>query len=183
MAKTATTNATGVPAVWWVSAWFLLSAPVIFWDAGYCLMRPRSMRGGDLHWIWKPYSIYQDVDLVYGLKALEENNGFTSAQSFMNLIETALNLLYVYKTHVDPSPAASIIGLSSAVMTLSKTVLYWAQEYYCNYCAVGHNTVVDLIFLWIIPNGVWLVVPTFVIIRLGKDIARSLSVAAGVKSQ
>ena len=26
--------------------------------------RPRSMRGGDLHWIWSPYSIYQDVDYV-----------------------------------------------------------------------------------------------------------------------
>jgi len=42
--------------------------------------RPRSMRGGDLHWIWKPYSLYQDVDLVYGMKAIEQNNGFTSAQ-------------------------------------------------------------------------------------------------------
>lgn len=25
---------------------------------------PRSMVGGDLHWIWTPYSIYQEVDLV-----------------------------------------------------------------------------------------------------------------------
>ena len=23
------------------------------------------MRGGDLHWIWKPYALYQDIDLVY----------------------------------------------------------------------------------------------------------------------
>lgn len=26
--------------------------------------RPRSFVGGDLHWIWKPYEIYQNVDLV-----------------------------------------------------------------------------------------------------------------------
>ncbi|EJD37893.1 hypothetical protein AURDEDRAFT_72744 [Auricularia subglabra TFB-10046 SS5] len=182
MAKTATKNATGVPAAGWISAWFLFSAPIILWDASYCLMRPRSMRGGDLHWIWRPYSIYQDMDLVYGLKALEENDGFPSAQSFMNLVETALNLLYVYKTHVNPSPAAPIIGLSSAVMTISKTVLYWTQEYYCNFCAVGHNSV-GLLLLWIILNGTWLVIPTFVILRLSKDITRSLSVAAGVKSQ
>ncbi|KZW00855.1 hypothetical protein EXIGLDRAFT_603719 [Exidia glandulosa HHB12029] len=178
-----TKSATGVPAVWWITAWFVASAPVIFWDAGYCLMRPRSMRGGDLHWIWKPYSLYQDVDLVYGVKALEENNGFTSAQSAMNLIETFLNLYYVYLTHVSPSPYAPVVGISSAVMTLSKTVLYWLVEYYCNYCAVGHNNVVDLITLWIIPNGIWLIVPTLVIIRLGKDIARSLSVAASAKSK
>jgi hypothetical protein len=61
------------------------------------------MVGGDLHWIWKPYTIYQEVDYVrrivsdhvdanldrdawdfagqvYGVKALQENNGFTNAQ-------------------------------------------------------------------------------------------------------
>lgn len=25
---------------------------------------PRSMKGGDLHWIWKPYELYQEVDYV-----------------------------------------------------------------------------------------------------------------------
>lgn len=24
---------------WWITAWFLITAPVIFWDAGYCFMR------------------------------------------------------------------------------------------------------------------------------------------------
>jgi hypothetical protein len=31
--------------------------------------------------------------------------------------------------------------------------LYWAQEYYCGYCAVGHNTPWTLFWLWVIPNG------------------------------
>ena len=69
----------------WITFWFLASAPVIFWDAGYCFFRyvsspahqsrshrqslylapsPRSMKGGDLHWIWKPYEIYQEIDYV-----------------------------------------------------------------------------------------------------------------------
>lgn len=34
-----------------------------------------------------------------------------------------------------------------------------------------------------IRRRIWLVVPSFVIWRLGKDIARSLSVAAAVKAQ
>ncbi len=68
--------------------------------------RPRSMVGGDLHWIWKPYSLYQEIDYVrhissiwvrgigtnddrnvwtrrrqvYGVKALQENDGFPNAQ-------------------------------------------------------------------------------------------------------
>ncbi|KAJ7054162.1 hypothetical protein C8F01DRAFT_1164141 [Mycena amicta] len=162
----------------WITAWFLLTAPIIAWDVGYCFMRPRSMVGGDLHWIWEPYHIYQRVDLVYGVEALERGDGFTNAQSLLNVIETIMNLLYVYTAHVKAWPPAPLIGLAAATMTLSKTVLYWMQEYYCNYCAVGHNTLYDLLVYWILPNGFWLVVPTFIIISLGKDLAAELNFAA-----
>ncbi|KAI0297980.1 hypothetical protein BC826DRAFT_907377 [Russula brevipes] len=169
----------------WVSAWFLLSAPVVIWDAFYCLMRPRSMVGGDLHWIWQPYSIYQEVDWIYGIKALREHNGFTNAQckfllhhAVINLIETALNVLYLYLAHVARYPAASVVGFGSVVMTLSKTVLYWLQEYYCNLCNIGHNDLKTLFVFWVIPDGLWIVVPALVTYKLGKDLISSIDVAA-----
>lgn len=161
----------------WVTLWFILTAPVIFWDVGYCFMRPRSMLGGDLHWIWKPYEIYQNVDYVYGIKALEENDGFTNAQSFLNVVETLMNLAYVYLAHVSGWSPAPLIGFAAVTMTLSKTILYWLQEYYCGFCAIGHNTMSDLIIYWIIPNGLWIVIPSLIVVRLGKDIAASLHVA------
>ncbi|KAI0298967.1 hypothetical protein B0F90DRAFT_1729648 [Multifurca ochricompacta] len=136
------------------------------------------MVGGDLHWIWEPYGLYQEVDYVYGIKALQDNNGFTNAQSLLNLIETALNVFYLYLAHVTKYPAASIVGFASIVMTLSKTVLYWSQEYYCGFCAVGHNDFKTLFLYWIIPNGLWIVVPSFIVFKLGKDIATSINVAA-----
>ena len=73
--------------------------------------------------------------------------------ALLNVIETLLNITYVYLAHVAQWPPATLIGLGAAVMTLSKTILYWAQEYYCGFCAVGHNNASDLFFLWIIPNG------------------------------
>ncbi|KAF7303845.1 hypothetical protein MIND_00614400 [Mycena indigotica] len=177
----------------WITAWFLLTAPIIAWDVGYCffttsvyggkhphtnLTGVESGQGGDLHWIWKPYSIYQRVDLVYGVEALERGDGFTNAQSLLNVIETLLNVLYVYLAHVKAWPPASLVGLSAATMTLSKTVLYWVQEYFCNYCAVGHNTMYDAIVYWIIPNGFWIVVPIFIVNRLSRDLAAELNFAA-----
>ncbi|KAI0035529.1 hypothetical protein K488DRAFT_16856, partial [Vararia minispora EC-137] len=167
----------------WISLWFLLTAPIIAWDVGYCFMRPRSMAGGDLHWLWEPYSIYQNVDLVYGVKAYEDMDGFTNAQSFMNVIETLLNIYYVYLAHVSASPAATVVGFAAAVMTLSKTVLYWLQEYFCGYCAVGHNTTHDLIVYWIIPNGFWIVVPSLIVYVLGRDISKSLRIAASAETK
>lgn len=73
--------------------------------------------------------------------------------ALLNVIETLMNLMYLYLAHVQHSPAAIVVAFAAIVMTLSKTVLYWAQEYYCGFCAVGHNNMRDLIILWIIPNG------------------------------
>ncbi|KAJ8082775.1 hypothetical protein PM082_008631 [Marasmius tenuissimus] len=161
----------------WISWWFLITIPVIFWDVGYCFMRPRSFEGGDLHWYWTPYSIYQNVDLVYGVEAYKRGDGFTNAQSLLNVIETLLNALYLYTAHVTAWPPATLIGFTSASLTLAKTILYWAQEYYCSYCAVGHNDVKTLILFWIIPNGLWIVIPSMITYTLGKDLAAQLNYA------
>jgi len=161
----------------WISLWFLLTVPVIAWDVGYCMMRPRSMKGGDLHWIWKPYALYQEVDYIYGIPSLLSGNGFTNAQSLLNIIETLINIAYLYLAHIAQWPAAPMIGFGAALMTLSKTLLYWAQEYYCGFCAVGHNNLWDLVLLWIVPNGLWIVVPSFIVLQLGRDLAESLNFA------
>jgi hypothetical protein len=71
----------------------------------------------------------------------------------MNLVETALNVFYLYLAHVVKYPAASVVGFTSVTMTLWKTVLYLLQEYCCNFCATGHNDLKTWITLFIIPNG------------------------------
>jgi len=136
------------------------------------------MKGGDLHWIWAPYALYQEIDYVYGLPSLQRGDGFTNAQSLLNVMETLMNLTYLYLAHVAKWPPATIVGFAAVVMTLSKTILYWAQEYYCGFCAVGHNNAWDLFTLWIIPNGLWIVVPTFIVVQLGKDLIESLDFAS-----
>ncbi|KZV73388.1 hypothetical protein PENSPDRAFT_648925 [Peniophora sp. CONT] len=167
----------------WISLWFLITAPVIAWDVGYCFARPRSFVGGDLHWIWEPYGLYQNVDYVYGLPAFERGDGFTNAQSLMNVVETVLNLHYLYLAHVRASPIAPVVGFATAVMTLSKTLLYWLQEYFCGGCAVGHNSMKDLLLLWVLPNGLWIVVPSMIVYTFGKDIARSVTVASKLEEK
>lgn len=71
----------------------------------------------------------------------------------MNIIETVLNVIYLYLAHVSAWPPATLIGFTGAALTLGKTVLYWAQEYYCNFCATGQNDAYTMLVYWIIPNG------------------------------
>ena len=37
--------------------------------------RPRSMVGGDLHWIWEPYGLYQEIDYVRRISSIEYGCG------------------------------------------------------------------------------------------------------------
>ena len=121
---------------------------------------------------------YIDNEKVYGPESYAAGDGFTNAQgfsfflsvfwerplnppltAFLNLVETALNIAYLYLAHVVQWQPAAVIGFGAVVMTLSKTVLYWVQEYFCGFCKIGHNSFKDIFVLWIVPNGYGFLLP------------------------
>ncbi|KAJ1028594.1 hypothetical protein NDA16_001760 [Ustilago loliicola] len=169
-----------------VSAWLFLSSFVVAWDVGYILLRPRSMLGGDLHWIWSPYKLYMNIDYIYGLPSWDTKDGFPAAQSLMNVAESFLNLLYVYLVHLKATPGsiavAPIWGLVAVTMTFSKTVLYVLNDYCCGWCKTGHNDWNTLIFLYILPNGLWLLFPAIIGFIFVRELSITLKVAAGVQA-
>ncbi|KAI1368384.1 hypothetical protein F5Y08DRAFT_263544 [Xylaria arbuscula] len=175
--------------------WLAVSLPLVIWDCGYVLLRPRTMEGGDLHWpLWIPYKLYGEIDHVYGWKAFNAGSGFTAAQGFLNVLETVMYLYYFlvyYQNGVSVAGIKKVVGrkaaiavlvaFSAAVMTLSKTVLYWLCEYYSGFDNIGHNSLQDLIFLWIIPNGAWLIGPTVMIFEMGSELVDNLAAGTGSK--
>lgn len=139
--------------------WLFISLPLVVWDSGYVLLRPLSMPGGKYHAPWKPYALYATVDYLYGRQAMDENDGFTGAQTFLNVIETAMYVYYLYllftrggqskaqgrgapdkrvlgflgeQRFIEGKSAAlaTLVAFSAAVMTVSKTVLY------CKLCEI-----------------------------------------------
>ncbi|KAG6012678.1 hypothetical protein E4U54_007362 [Claviceps lovelessii] len=185
-------------------AWLAVSLPLVIWDTGYVLGRPHTMPGGTAHWpLWTPYKLYGEVDHVYGWKALRDKSGFTAAQSSLNVAETVLYLAYLYiwrsrggRDHAQAGtrpPAwvvggragalALLLGFSAAVMTLSKTLLYWANEYFSDFANVGHNDFSTLLRLWIIPNGAWIVGSAYMVLSMGTEILDKLERTAHGKSE
>lgn len=82
--------------------------------------------------------LYATIDYIYSRSAFESGNGFTNAQSFLNVIETMLNIEYLYLAHSASTKqvpgrearghaTAPLIGFAAAIMTLSKTLLYHLQ--------------------------------------------------------
>jgi len=123
------------------------------------------MKGGDLFWIWKPYDTYITVDLLYG--KLEDT--FVFGQSVMNLFENALNILAVYY-HFQNNPAGLVLGFLGLGMTLAKTILYSVMDAACDFCNTRHNEFATLLVLYVIPNGMWIIVPFTGLVTLGSRI-------------
>lgn len=71
----------------------------------------------------------------------------------MSGVEWVLNVTYLYLIHAKAWPLATVIGFSSALVSLAGGTLYYAQEYFCGYCAAGHNYIWDAFLFWILPNG------------------------------
>ncbi|CAF9909102.1 hypothetical protein IMSHALPRED_007605 [Imshaugia aleurites] len=174
--------------------WLLVSLPIVCWDTAYVLLRPHSMPNGSLHApVFTPYALYGKVDYIYGEKAYREHNGFTSAQASLNVAETAGYVAYlwvVWKYGEGEKRAvgggwggvACLVAFALSVMTVSKTVLYWSNEYFSGFENIGHNDPLSLLFLWIIPNGLWLLFPSYMIYEFGRDILHGLSIAGGDRS-
>ncbi|KAE8351815.1 hypothetical protein BDV28DRAFT_136377 [Aspergillus coremiiformis] len=188
--------------------WLVVSVPLVIWDAGYVLLRPHSMPGNKLHApIWTPYALYGTIDYMYGWPALNARNGFTAAQTVLNLMECVGYIYYlwtVYRQGVSASggrgqrkartghmwmlktdkvvagrtgATALLIAYSASLVTLSKTILYWLNEVFSGFDNIGHNDTITIILFWILPNGLWIVFPTYNAYVLGSEIVASLESA------
>ncbi|RMZ66535.1 c6 transcription factor [Pyrenophora seminiperda CCB06] len=192
--------------------WIAVSWPLVLWDCLYILLRPHTMAGGALQWpLWKPYEIYASIDHVYGWPGWERGDGFGGAQGVLNAVELVLYGLYamVVCNHGVPTAGgagvqvrakadflgggrkvrgktgnrAVLIGFAAAVMTLSKTVLYYFNEYYSGFANVKHNDWLTLLWFYGVMNGLWVAFPAYMTIVFGTDIIHGLDMAAESSSK
>lgn len=57
------------------------------------------------------------------------------------------------------------------------------NEYFSSFANVGHNDWSRLVLLWIIPNGAWLVLPSWMIYVQGKEILGAMQLAGRSPSE
>lgn len=92
------------------------------------LLRPHSMPGGAVHWpLWTPYELYGQVDHFYGWPAWESNDGFTGAQGWLNAIETAGYLWYLWIVYTKGvvAPKVKGRGAPSEGSAVGKVLGWW----------------------------------------------------------
>lgn len=100
---------------------------------------------------------------------------------------------------------AVLLAYTAAQVTFWKTVLYWLIEVFSGesflsfpqtidvsrLCAdgippagfdnIGHNDWMTIFWLWIVPNGAWLVLPAYMMYVFGREILQGLDLASTSK--
>jgi len=157
----------------WVVLWMGLSTLVVIWDALFILFRPASFPGGELGFLWDfAYSIYMEVDRAYA----DQGNTYIHALATMSLLEACLVYWGLYAHKQENNRAAHLLILVAASLTGAKTLLFVLVEAWSGWYSIGHNELVPLLFVWIIPNGLWIVVPGAVIFDTSKRLIKHLNV-------
>jgi len=78
---------------------------------------------------------------------------------------------------------AVLLAYSTSLVTFAKTILYWLIEAFSGFEAIGHNDWTTLIFLWIIPNGAWIVFPAYMCYVFGSEVIEGLGAATNASKK
>lgn len=129
------------------------------------------MKGGALQSIWIPYQLYITIDKLYG----DLNDAFGKSQSAVNVLETILNFIGLYLYTLDQNSKSQqrrglVVLLVALSATCAKTILYAFYDYFHVPSNTAHNKWPEYIMLYLIPNGLWIVVPALCIIHIGSKL-------------
>jgi hypothetical protein len=148
-----------------VKIWFAVSTPIVLWDAAFVLSRPASLPGGSLSWLWAPYRLYTQVDRRF----LDLGDAFLIGLSWLNLVEAALGALTLYLSW-RAYPRARLLAFSVAIMTIAKTALFFLVEAAGGFAYIDTTEMWRVVFLYAATNGIWIVIPALVAMRLGREL-------------
>jgi len=194
----------GLHIAGWLRAWLVISSLIVYWDGAFVLLRPRSFSTGDLGWLWIPYKLYIQVDHLYGdmesgfVRAIAITNVIESTATLFGLYlydrhKSALNALPASGAangyangaangKAAAAPSGLTVGWGLLIIVLFQcvifiqTVLYALNDAVLGFHYSHHNDLTNLVLIYIIPNGFWLLFPLLATIVLGGQIARSVSV-------
>ncbi|OQO00846.1 hypothetical protein B0A48_13533 [Cryoendolithus antarcticus] len=121
------------------------------------------------------YGVYLYIVYAYGKSESRQGRGAPDRESlgFLEKLGEARTL------EGREAAVAVLIGYSCFVLTFAKTILYMLNEAYSGFEGVGHNDFLSLIFLWIIPNGSWIIFPLYFGYVFGAEIVQGLDAATG----
>jgi hypothetical protein len=157
----------------WVFLWLLISTFVVIWDALFVILRPASFSDGTLGFLWSfAYDIYLKVDLAYA----DADNLHIAAVAWMSLFEACLVAVCLIADRRGRGHLAHLLALVVTSLTGAKTMLFFLFEAVAGWPSIGHNDLLPLLAFWVIPNGLWIIMPFAVALHTGRRLLHHASI-------
>lgn len=148
----------------WVIVWMCLSMTIVVYDVAFVLLRPLSMPGGELAFLWGMYEQYISVDRTYG----DLDNPFVPAQALMSIMEIMLGVAGLIMSSKGRTTLALILVFTSVSLTGAKTMLILMIELVGGFSQTAHSGWFDVLTIFILPNMVWVICPILVALSTGR---------------
>ncbi|KAG0633854.1 hypothetical protein HOY80DRAFT_1012781 [Tuber brumale] len=74
-----------------------------------------------------------------------------------------------------------VAGFAGVLMTLAKTMLFVLNEVCAGGRHVAHNNLKDLVLYYILPNGLWIVLPGWCTCWFAREIIKGIDAGSGGK--
>jgi hypothetical protein len=141
----------------WITAWFVISGLLQFFDTAFLLLRPHSLANGDLARFFSFHNdVYLKADPSYG----DMTEKAVWAQPVMNTIESAVALFAFVA--LSGGRRFALLAVVAA-MSFWKTVSYFAFAPFMTWESLENPLFVQVCLL---PSTFWLWVPLCVIYSL-----------------
>jgi hypothetical protein len=158
----------------WITAWFIISGLLQFFDTAFLLLRPRSLANGDLAGFFSFHNnVYLKADPSYG----DLSEKAVWAQPVMNTIESAVALFAFVALRGGRRFALLAVV---AAMSFWKTVSYFAFASFITLQSLENPLFWQVCLL---PSTFWLWVPLCVIYVLLNRIDALTSTGAAAKKK
>lgn len=153
----------------WILCWLVISITIVSWDVSFLLMRPNSLPGGELFFIWEvPYLKYISVDHSYA----DMDNAFIKGQALMSIIEIFIAVAALIINGRGNIPTAAVLIFSSTLLTSAKTLLIFLVEIMSDFENIGHNQTSEIVNIYLIPNAIWVIIPLIISIYMARQLIR-----------
>ncbi|KHN80330.1 hypothetical protein Tcan_06506 [Toxocara canis] len=103
----------------WIEIWLSVSTILCTLDVVYTMLRPITLRGGQLGTLYELWNVYSDVDLRYA----DKNDVVTMATGRVMIIEIIMNIAALIMARRD-SRHAVLTAFTSSAFVFWKTLIY-----------------------------------------------------------
>uniref|UniRef100_A0A7I4Y7N1 Transmembrane protein n=1 Tax=Haemonchus contortus TaxID=6289 RepID=A0A7I4Y7N1_HAECO len=153
----------------WIEVWLVMSAVICFLDVMFTMLRPHTTEGF-LSSLYLPWNLYASVDVRYA----DEKDVVTCGTGRVMLIEIVMNLIAVVMSR-RLSRHALLTAFTTSAFVFWKT--FWFLTLYVLPPAGSrsyfndNSTYLDILLIFWIPNGFWVVMPFLVMKSLWNKLA------------